>query len=69
MEPKYLSLDEVVKQHVAQQKVGAAAGMFNNFYWDFNGGDSFITTDPPAQVVTEDIDCEIVEPKQLPASE
>jgi len=38
-------------------------------YWDYNGGNSFITTDPPVATITEDIDYEIVEPKQLPPNE
>jgi hypothetical protein len=65
MEPKFVSFDQLVKEQLARQTVDPMVGLFNHmkFYYDNS------PLAPIQPIVTEDIDCEIVEPKQLPAAE
>jgi hypothetical protein len=72
-EPKYVSLDKVVKEHIARQKVDPKAGLFNILQWviDPSFVSEIFAAPPPffEPIFTEDIDCEIIEPKQLPSTE
>jgi hypothetical protein len=66
MEPKFVSLDQVVKEYIGKQTVNPTIGLFNNLPLVFPELTPDAFFEP---IITEDIDCEIVEPKQLPAPE
>lgn len=65
MEPKYVSIDEVVKEYEQRQMSPA------EFQRKINEATKYYTnvpifTERGEVIITEDIDCEIVENKQLP---
>lgn len=63
MEPKFVSIDQVVAEYKSrppqdwQSQIRKAAEFFGNH----------IMPEAREVVITEDIDCEVIEPKQLPA--
>lgn len=71
MKPKFVSLDQVVKEHIARRKVDPKVGLFNDamqWFPDYAFVSEMFAGPPPFfdPIFTEDIECEIVESKQLP---
>jgi hypothetical protein len=69
MEPKYVSLTDVVKAYQDKQGIDPKVGLFNHLEFVFPEMTPGCFAEPVFEpIFTEDIDYELVEPKQLPPS-